>query len=205
MPFEQAAHARYPRGNFNKDELPFAQALDAFGRGVWLRNADTGDLGYNIPLPFKVGDSLRFFPDFLWWPDGLDAPAWAIDTTGRHLIREKIRGKLVAVGQPRMALVVRGHADLTREQTIGNDGWSAVIARSGQQPLVEHAEDLPRSLSCLPVTSDASGSFRAGYATASRGRHEHPRRALCIPSESSSCRLLRSTSSSKLNWTQIRK
>jgi hypothetical protein len=65
VPFEQAAHARYSRGNFNKDELPFAQALDAFGRGVWLRNADTGDLGYNIPLPFKVGDSLRFFPDFL--------------------------------------------------------------------------------------------------------------------------------------------
>jgi type III restriction enzyme len=149
VPFEQAAHSHYSRGNFNKDELAFAQALDALGLGVWLRNADTGDLGYNIPLPFKVGDSLRFFPDFLWWPEGPDGRAWAIDTTGRHLIHEKIRGKLVAAGDPRMALVVRGSVDLSREQVVGTDGWSAVIARQGMQPLLEHAEELQGLLELL--------------------------------------------------------
>lgn len=153
MPFTHAAHTRYSRGNFNKDELAFAQALDGTGTGVWLRNADSGPFGYFVPLPFKVGDSLRFFPDFLWWPHGHEGEAWAIDTTGRHLLQEKIRGKLVALDQPRMALVVRGEADLTRERVVGKDGWSAVIARpAGLQPLVEQAEDLPRLLETLAST-----------------------------------------------------
>lgn len=108
---------------------------------MWLRNSDSGE-GYHVPLPFKVGDSLRFFPDFLWWPDGAEEAAWALDTTGRHLIQEKIRGKLVGAGDPRMALVVRGQADLAREQVVGADGWSAVIGRPGLQPLVEHRDDL---------------------------------------------------------------
>ena len=146
LAFSNAAHARYSRGNFNQDELPFAQALDAFGRGVWVRNPDSGSQGYHVPLPFKVGDSLRFFPDFLWWPDGADGNAWAIDTTGRHLLQEKIRGKLVALGEPKMALVVRGHADLDRERVTGSDGWSAVIARTTGKALVEHAEELQRLL-----------------------------------------------------------
>lgn len=145
LPFRNAAHARYSRGNFNKDELAFAQALDNLDRGVWLRNGDAGE-GYHIPLPLKVGDSLRFFPDFLWWPAGPGGATWALDTTGRHLIREKIRGKLVGAGEPRLALVVRGQADFAREQIVGSDGWSAVIARPGLQPLIEHREDLQQLL-----------------------------------------------------------
>lgn len=143
--FRNAAHARYSRGNFNKDELAFALAIDSLYQGVWLRNSDAGE-GYHVPLPFKVGDSLRFFPDLLWWPGGVDGPAWALDTTGRHLIQEKIRGKLVGAGDPRMALIVRGQADLSREQVVGTDGWSAVIGRPGLQPLVEHEDELARLL-----------------------------------------------------------
>lgn len=139
--FTNAAHERYSRGNFNKDELIFAQTLDGLNRGIWLRNGDAGD-GYQVPLPFKVGDSLRFFPDFVWWPSGEDGEAWALDTTGRHLIQEKIRGKLVGLGTPRMALVVRGQMDLDKERSIGVTGWSAVIGRPGLKPLVEHNTDL---------------------------------------------------------------
>lgn len=124
-----------------KTEFTFAQTLDSLNRGGWLRNGDAGD-GYPMPLPFKVGDSLRFFPDFIWWPDGADEESWALDTTGRHLIQEKIRGKLVGMGTPKMALVVRGQMDLSKEQSIGSDGWSAVIGRPGLQPLVEHNDDL---------------------------------------------------------------
>jgi len=149
MPFDHAVHANYSRGNFNRDELPFAQALDAYRRGVWVRNPDSGGRGYHVPLPYKVGDSLKFFPDFLWWPDGPDGIVWAIDTTGRHLLQEKIRGKLVALGQPKMALVVRGHSDVDCEQVVGKDGWSAVIARAGTKPLVHHVDDLQRLLELL--------------------------------------------------------
>lgn len=146
LTFDHAAHAQYSKGNFNKDELLFAQALDAYGRGVWVRNPDSGANGYHVPLPYKVGDSLRFFPDFLWWPEGDEGLAWAIDTTGRHLLQEKIRGKLVALGQPQMALVVRGDVDLDREQVVGKEGWSAVIARPGMKPMVQHGDELQRLL-----------------------------------------------------------
>lgn len=147
--FKHAAHPRYSRGNLNHDELTFAQALDAFGRGVWLRNADVGGFGYNIPLPFKVGDSLRFFPDFLWWPNGPEGAVWALDTTGRHLLQEKIRGKLMAIRRPQMALIVRGAVDLGRERVLGGSGWTAVIAREGMRPLREYSEDLPDLLAVL--------------------------------------------------------
>jgi type III restriction enzyme len=83
VPFKHAAHSRYSRANFNGDEYALAQAFDALGHGVWFRNADSGDLGYDMPLPFKVGDSLRFFPDFLWWPDGPEGDVWGLDTTGQ--------------------------------------------------------------------------------------------------------------------------
>lgn len=146
--FENAAHKRYSRGNFNKDEWAFAQALDGLARGLWLRNGDSGN-GYHLPLPFKVGESLRFFPDFLWWPNSTDGDAWAIDTTGQHLIHEKIRGKLVGLGNPKLALVVRGQIDLDKEQSIGEQGWSAVIGRPGLKPLVEYNEDLSVLLQVL--------------------------------------------------------
>jgi len=147
--FNHAAHEQYSRGNFNVDELLFAQALDGAARGVWARNADSGGRGYHIPLPFKVGDSLKFFPDFLWWPEGPDGMTWAVDTTGRHLLQEKIRGKLVALERPKLALVVRGQVDLPREQIAGRQGWSAVIARSSTKPLVEYQEELPQLLNSL--------------------------------------------------------
>lgn len=148
--FTNAAHEYYSRGNFNLDEIAFAQALASDGRGVWLRNADSGSLGYSIPLPFKVGDSLRFFPDFLWWPNGPSGKALAIDTTGRHLINEKIRGKLVALDQPKVALVVRGDVDLEHEQVTKASVWTAVMARPGiPRPILEKSADLSKLLELL--------------------------------------------------------
>jgi len=147
--FNNAVHWHYSRGNFNKDEWAFAHAIDSLGRGMWMRNSDSGQYGYSLPLPFKVGDSLRFFPDFLWWPTGGPECCWAIDTTGSHLLAEKVRGKLVGVGNPRMALVVRGRVDLAREQTTPDAGWSVVIARSSQRPLVQYQEDLQALLIML--------------------------------------------------------
>lgn len=156
--FNNAAHDSYSSGNLNRDEVAFAEALDADGRGVWLRNAESAELGFYIPLPFKVGDSLRFFPDFLWWPTGADGPCWALDTTGRHLVYEKVRGKLLGLSQPRLALVVRGKVDLGREAVDGRSGWSLVIARTEGRPTVEYRRTLDELLGVLvPRTPSVPG------------------------------------------------
>lgn len=146
--FNHSAHSHYARADFNTDEFAFAQALDGIGRGIWMRNPSTSDIGFSIPLPTKVGDSSRFFPDFLWWVDGT---CWAIDTTGKHLLSDKVRGKLVALDAPRIALVVRGRVDLERGATTNKEGWTSVVARNSLSPLVTHADDLKQVLDGLTV------------------------------------------------------
>jgi type III restriction enzyme len=143
LDFENAAHPQYSAADFNPDELLFARALDSIGEGVWMRNPASAELGYGIPLPIKVGDSSRFYPDFLWW---LDGTTWAIDTTGSHLMNDKIRGKLIGLEQPRISLVVRGKWDIDRGTKIDANGWTSVIARNALAPIVNHAEDLPSIL-----------------------------------------------------------
>jgi len=143
--FKRSAHAEYARAGFNADELLFARGLDAFSRGVWIRNSSAPATGFGIPLPLKVGDSSRFYPDFLWWIDG---ECWAIDTTGRHLLNDKIRGKLIALDSPKVALVARG--ELKDGGAVeGHDGWTVVLARRGLAPSFQHFDDLKSVLSLL--------------------------------------------------------
>jgi type III restriction enzyme len=137
--FERAAHTDYSRADFNKDELDFARVLDRIRGVTWYRNPANDSQGFGIPLPKKVGDSSTFYPDFLVWKKNV---CWAIDTTGRHLLDEKVRGKLVALGSPRIALFVRGEVDLGSGSREGKDGWSAVVGRASQKPIVEHSDDL---------------------------------------------------------------
>jgi type III restriction enzyme len=139
VPFTHAAHDAYSRADFNTDELAFAQELDAFGEGVWMRNPSTATTGYGIPLPLKVGDSSRFYPDFLWWAGDT---CWGLDTTGRHLLNDKIRGKLVGIQDPRLALVVRGRVDVARSSLTDKTGWTLVVARPALEPLVEQHGEL---------------------------------------------------------------
>ncbi|HEV7944034.1 MAG TPA: hypothetical protein VGP17_14695 [Solirubrobacteraceae bacterium] len=137
--FVRAAHAEYSRNDFNRDEAPFAHAIDRVKGVTWVRNPTTGSQGYGVPLPKKVGDSLTFYPDFLIWKKDT---CWAIDTTGQHLLDAKVRGKLFALESPKMALVVRGIVDLSRDSAEGNDGWSLVLPRTAMEPRVEHSDDL---------------------------------------------------------------
>jgi type III restriction enzyme len=139
LTFDRTAHAEYSRSDFNKDELDFARALDRIRGVTWYRNPANDSQGFGIPLPKKVGDSSTFYPDFLVWKKDV---CWAIDTTGRHLLDEKVRGKLVALGTPRIALVVRGQVDLGSGSREGKDGWSVVIGRANQKPIIEHNDDL---------------------------------------------------------------
>lgn len=144
--FEHATHPAYARADFNADELAFARAIDRVDALVWCRNPSTASQGFGIPLPKKVGDSSTFYPDFLVW---VEDACWAIDTTGRHLLDEKVRGKLVALEAPRMALVVRGQVDLNTGSREGKDGWSVVLGRANLKPVVEHSDDIDALLEQL--------------------------------------------------------
>jgi len=137
--FERAAHGMYAASDFNPDELTFARALDRVRGVVWTRNPTTASQGYGIPLPKKVGDSSTFYPDFIAVKAGM---AWAIDTTGRHLLDAKVRGKLISLSTPKIALVVRGAVDLGTGAREGKSGWTLIIGRPNLKPLLEHDEDL---------------------------------------------------------------
>lgn len=150
--FKHAAHACYSASDFNNDERPFARALDRINGVVWTRNGTTAASGYGIPLSAKVGDSSTFYPDFI---AAKEDEIWAIDTTGKHLLDEKIRGKLIALGSPRLALVVRGEVSLGTSTRVGKDGWSLLVARPNLKPLLEHSDDLDGLLSLLFSLDDA--------------------------------------------------
>ena len=123
--FERSGHPYYDSKAFNLDELEMAKALDKF-EYTWVRSKDR--LDYGIPLPLKSASSATFYPDFLWWVNGT---VWAIDPTGKHILDEKIRSKLLAVPEPlKIALVTRGKLD-TSFKRIGEDGWTLVRLRMG--------------------------------------------------------------------------
>lgn len=119
--FRNAAHSQYDTKAFRDDELEVAKALDKFSDYVWARNKDR--LDYGIPLPIKSGSSSTFYPDFLWW---VKDTVWAIDPTGKFIVKEKIRTKLLTVPAPlRIALITRG------DLISGDDGWSLLRFRLG--------------------------------------------------------------------------
>jgi type III restriction enzyme len=124
--FDHSAHPYYDAKAFvSTEEGEMAKALDKLPY-TWARNKDR--LDYGIPLPQKSASSATFYPDFLWWVNG---SVWAIDPTGKHLLDEKIRSKLLTVPEPlRIALVTRGKRDESFKK-IAEDGWTLVRLRLG--------------------------------------------------------------------------
>lgn len=147
LSFNHAAHRQYSTLDLNGDEREFAHALDTVGVGLWARNPSSSVRGFSIPLPAKVEDSMRFYPDFLWWIS--DDMCWALDTTGKHLLDAKIRGKLIALDNPRVALVVRGQVDLSHNAVTSKTGWSLVRARPHLSAASERFDDLQTLLESL--------------------------------------------------------
>ncbi len=124
-PFDHAGHPYYD-STFNDSELSMAKALDKFPQHVWVRNKDR--LDYGIPLPVKSGSSATFYPDFLWW---VGSTVWAIDPTGKFILEEKIRNKLLIVPPPlKIALVTPNKYDAVYKKIPGN-GWTLVRHRAG--------------------------------------------------------------------------
>jgi type III restriction enzyme len=125
-PFQHAAHEHYDTKPFREDELRVANALDKYEDYVWVRNKDR--LHYGIPLPIKRGTSSVFYPDFLWF---VKNTVWAIDPTGKFILLEKVRTKLMSVPPPlRIALIT--HVKLNSQYTqLPDDGWSLLRFRTG--------------------------------------------------------------------------
>jgi type III restriction enzyme len=125
-PFQNAAHPFYDSKAFKGDELDVAKALDKHQGHVWVRNKDR--LDYGIPLPIKSGSSSTFYPDFIWW---VKNTVWAIDPTGKYILLEKVRTKLMSVPAPlKIALITKGK--LSSSYTVlSEEGWSLLRFRTG--------------------------------------------------------------------------
>jgi type III restriction enzyme len=146
--FQHSVHVQYPNSpsTFRGEELEFARALDA-SAGVWARNFDRASLnGYGIVTPTQVGSSGAFYPDFLWWVDGV---CWAIDTTGAHILEAKVRGKLLSIDEPKIALVTIGRISPDWHRSETKDGWTLVRASGAIEPKPVHFDDLPSLLADL--------------------------------------------------------
>ena len=141
--FKNATHEQYDSKSFNDPELQMAKALDTFADYVWTRNRSRVDFG--IPLPVKSGTSAVFYPDFLWW---VKTTVWALDPTGKFLLEEKLRTKLLVVPAPlRVALVTPDKYD-ERYRKTATGGWSLLRHRTGN-PEPELFDDVADLLAAL--------------------------------------------------------
>jgi type III restriction enzyme len=123
--FKHSAHTHYDTKAFNEPELEMAKALDKFDH-AWVRNKDR--VGYGIPLPVKSGSSSTFYPDFLWW---VKKTVWGLDPTGKFILLEKIRTKLLTVPPPlKIALMTPDKYDQYYKK-IEEGGWTLVRFRVG--------------------------------------------------------------------------
>ncbi|MDQ3474309.1 MAG: DEAD/DEAH box helicase family protein [Acidobacteriota bacterium] len=160
--FTNAGHPYYDSKAFNLDELEMAKALDKFSDHLWVRNKDRID--YGIPLPIKSGTSSTFFPDFIWW---VGKTVWLLDPTGKHILNEKIRGKLLAVPPPlKIALISRGKFDPALKNKI-DDGWTLLRFRIGNA-LPETFDTLDELLSVLVAASDLPKTKRSATPGATK-------------------------------------
>ncbi len=121
--FDNALHEGYD--GLNKLESIFAHALDKTGL-PWCRNLPR--TGYGIPLISK-GATSNFYPDFLVWKDDV---VFAIDTTGGHLLEEKMSRKMLTItpskkASTRLAIrfISQGNYDAPRlrKSTAGFTLW----------------------------------------------------------------------------------
>jgi type III restriction enzyme len=147
--FRNAAHEQYSTRSFNSDELEFAKSIDDLNVGTWMRNPSRGD-GYGIQLPMKVGDSSVFYPDFLWW---IGDTCFALDPTGRHILNEKVRGKLLTIDQPRIILLCRGRVMNDWTSVAEADGWTVVRPRVNRSPAPEFFSSLNDALKRIASTA----------------------------------------------------
>jgi type III restriction enzyme len=139
--FKNALHPSY--SGLNKLELPFAKALDATGL-PWARNPARS--GFAIPL-ITLGPTQNFYPDFLVWKGNA---VFALDTTGEHLLLEKLNRKLLDIdavdGKTRLfvRLISKGtwKADAASVELLDGTGFT-VRSLGNAMALKKHKVETP--------------------------------------------------------------
>jgi type III restriction enzyme len=97
--FNNSIHEKYSQ--LNKLEIEFVCELDKFNL-KWCRNP--ARTGYPIPL-ITLGSTRNFYPDFLVFHEN---KIIAIDTSGEHLIKDKVDRKLLNIGPKLLVCFVSG-------------------------------------------------------------------------------------------------
>jgi len=82
-------------------EIEFARELDKFNL-KWCRNPSR--TGYPIPL-ITLGSTRNFYPDFLIFSSNKTI---AVDTSGEHLIKDKVSRKLLNIGPKLLVCFISG-------------------------------------------------------------------------------------------------
>lgn len=155
MPAKKAAHAKYSlQGLINPDEKEFAQVLDSLNAGTWFHNPPRPP-GYGIQLPVKVGSSNTFYPDFLWW---VGDSVYAFDPTGAHILNEKVRGKLLTLDEPKIALFTRGRVAKGFTGLENEDGWTMTRPVKGIAPRPEYFATIREAL--IRLAKDAGAKVK---------------------------------------------
>lgn len=134
--FNNSIHEKYSQ--LNELEKKFARELDRF-EFKWCRNPSR--TGYSIPL-ITLGSTRNFYPDFLVFYQN---KVIAIDTSGEHLIKDKVDRKLLNINSKLLArFISQGKWDEKTIEKIDENGWSLWKRRENDGGLsVIYRENLP--------------------------------------------------------------
>ena len=133
--FTHSIHEKYSQ--LNKLEEKFARELDKFGY-KWCRNPSR--TGYSIPL-VTLGSTRNFYPDFLIFHSN---ETIAVDTSGEHLIKDKVDRKLLNIS-PKLSVcfVSSGKWDEKSVEKTDEGGWTLWKRRASDGNLsIIHQENL---------------------------------------------------------------
>jgi type III restriction enzyme len=142
--FKNGLYERYT--GFNKEELPFARALDDAGL-VWHRNPSSG--GFYIPL-LSEGVTASFYPDFIVWKK---SNIFCLDTKGGHLLSEAVARKLFDIKEDgktklQVRFITKGKQSELRGKIVSG-GFTVWKMKTGS-PIPVHVLNLDKAVTeCL--------------------------------------------------------
>lgn len=76
----------------------------------------------------------------------VDGECFAIDPTGKHILEEKVRGKLLSVDSPKIALLTRGKVSADFRSLADTDGYTLVRPRKTRAAAPEYVNTIEEAL-----------------------------------------------------------
>jgi len=144
--FKNSIHEKY--SDLNELEKKFANELDKFDL-PWCRNPSRS--GYGIPL-LTEGVNKTFYPDFLIWNKD---KVIAIDTTGEHLLKDKLTRKLLFISsnfnaKQKLFIYFVSQGKYNRDLIIiAKDGWTLWGLKENRELSVKHRNNLSEIITII--------------------------------------------------------